>query len=53
MAQGGHGSGSAVRVLTNLGEAPVDLPDGFEVLATSRNLVGGQLPTNTTVWLRD
>jgi alpha-glucosidase len=46
-------SGGSVRVLTNLGEQPVPLPDGAQVLLTSRVLVGGQVPADTTVWLRD
>ena len=37
--------------MTNFGDAPVDLPAG-EVLVSSGPLDGGQLPANTTVWLR-
>ena len=37
--------------MTNFGDAPVDLPAG-EVLVSSGPLEDGQLPANTTVWLR-
>jgi len=37
--------------VTNFGDAPVELPAG-EVLVSSGPLEGGQLPANTTVWLR-
>ncbi|SDC96908.1 alpha-glucosidase [Geodermatophilus telluris] len=37
--------------VTNFGDAPVDLPEG-EVLLASGPLTGGQLPPDTTVWLR-
>ena len=39
------------QTVTNFGDAPVDLPAG-EVLVSSGPLEGGQLPANTTVWLR-
>jgi alpha-glucosidase len=42
---------SGVRVFVNAGATPVDLPSG-EVLIASAELVGGQLPGNTAVWLR-
>jgi alpha-glucosidase len=37
-------------VLTNLGEAPVALPDGAEVLLASGRLAGRSVPADTTVW---
>jgi alpha-glucosidase len=40
----------AVTVLSNLGKAPVELPDG-EILLSSEPLSGRVLPTDTTVWL--
>ncbi len=47
--------GGSVRVLANLGEAPLPLPQGEEVLVSSlpddAELSGG-LPTDATVWLR-
>ena len=39
------------QTVTNFGDAPVDLPAG-EVLVSSGPLDSGQLPANTTVWLR-
>ena len=43
-------------MVTNLGDVPVLLPDGAEVLVASGELaeVGGSraLPTDVTVWLR-
>lgn len=37
--------------ITNFGDAPVELPDG-EVLLASSPLEGGKLPGGTTAWLR-
>jgi alpha-glucosidase len=39
-------------VLLNCGEAPAPLPAG-EVLLASGPVTGGQLPADTSVWLRD
>ncbi len=41
----------AVRVLANVGGAPLAVPDGFEVLVASAGL-DGVLPADTTAWLR-
>ena len=43
----------AVVVVTNLGAAPVALPEGHEVLIASGPLDGAAVPTDTTVWLRE
>jgi alpha-glucosidase len=40
-----------VRCMTNFGNEPVPLPPG-EVLLSSADLDQGQLPSDTTVWLR-
>jgi alpha-glucosidase len=40
-----------VTVITNLGKVAVELPVG-EVLLSSEEIVGGALPTDTTVWIR-
>ena len=40
-----------VTVITNLGKVAVELPVG-EILLASEEIVGGALPTDTTVWLR-
>jgi alpha-glucosidase len=40
-----------VRCMTNFGDEPVPLPPG-EVLLSSAHLDQGQLPSDTTVWLR-
>ncbi len=40
-----------VRVLTNVLGAPVELPEGYEVLLSSVPLRGHVLPTDTAVWL--
>lgn len=39
-----------VLVLANLGDAPVQLPAGAEVLVSSEPLVDGLVPTDVTVW---
>ena len=44
--------GTAVRCIANLSPAAVDLPPGAELLLASGPLAGGQLPTDTTAWLR-
>lgn len=41
--------GSGVQCWMNLGETPVELPVGYEVLLSS-SPVAGQLPANTAVW---
>ena len=40
-----------VTVITNLGKVAVELPVG-EILLSSEEIVGGALPTDTTVWIR-
>ena len=42
---------SGVAVIGNLGTSPIDLPAG-EVLASSGPLVEGQLPGDTTAWVK-
>lgn len=42
---------SGIAVIGNLGSAPIALPAG-EVLASSGPLVGGQLPGDTTAWVK-
>ncbi|MER7073958.1 glycoside hydrolase family 13 protein [Terrabacter sp. NPDC000476] len=41
-----------VLVVANLGEAPVALPEGAEVVVASGPLEDGLVPTDTTVWAR-
>ena len=48
----GGDQGGVVRCVTNLSGRPVDLPPHAEVLLASDPLVGGQLPPDTTAWLR-
>ncbi len=43
----------AVQVLANLGDEPLALPEDMRVLLGSDDLVAGQLPPDTTVWLSD
>ncbi|MGN6426259.1 MAG: glycoside hydrolase family 13 protein [Leifsonia sp.] len=38
--------------VTNLSAAPVDLPDHVAILLSSSPLAGGQLPSDSTAWLR-
>ena len=38
--------------VTNLSAAPVDLPDHVAILLSSSPLAGGQLPPDSTAWLR-
>jgi alpha-glucosidase len=45
--------GGVVRVVANVGGAPLELPAGSEVLVASGELEGETLPTDTTVWLRE
>ncbi|GIG91838.1 alpha-glucosidase [Plantactinospora endophytica] len=48
-----HFRNGGVRVLTNLGADPVELPAGAELLHASGPLDGdGRVPTDVTVWLR-
>ena len=42
---------SNVVVVANMGEAPVELPDG-EVVLVSEDLVGGALPPNAAAWIK-
>ncbi|AXI76715.1 glycoside hydrolase family 13 protein [Peterkaempfera bronchialis] len=44
--------GDGFRCLTNLSDAPVPLPAGAETLLASGELTDGQLPPDTSVWLR-
>ncbi|GAA2758599.1 glycoside hydrolase family 13 protein [Actinopolymorpha rutila] len=44
--------GSSFRCVVNLGQEPVELPAGAEVLLASAPLPDGKLPTDTSVWLR-
>ena len=47
----GDGGGAEFQSWTNFGSEPVALPAG-EVLISSGELVDGQLPSDTTVWLK-
>ena len=47
----GDGGGAEFQSWTNFGSEPVALPAG-EVLISSGELVDGQLPADTTVWLK-
>jgi alpha-glucosidase len=38
--------------IVNFGPDPVPLPAGASVLISSNQLIGGALPQDTTVWLR-
>jgi alpha-glucosidase len=44
--------GDTFACVTNLGAGPADLPRGSTVLLASNPVEGGQLPQDTTVWLR-
>ena len=44
--------GAAFANITNLSAAPVDLPEHQAILLSSRPLVDGKLPPDSTVWLR-
>jgi alpha-glucosidase len=44
--------GPAFASLTNFGQEPADLPDHEAVLLSSSELEGGQLPSDSTAWLR-
>ena len=44
--------GEGIQVIANLGDEPVPVPEGAQVLVSSGHLVGGAVPTDTTVWLR-
>ena len=43
--------GTGVRCIANMGPSPIPLPPG-EVLLASEDLPPGELPGDTTVWLR-
>jgi alpha-glucosidase len=43
--------GAGVRCVANMGSSPIPLPPG-EVLLASEDLPPGELPGDTTVWLR-
>nr|WP_238329732.1 glycoside hydrolase family 13 protein [Ornithinimicrobium humiphilum] len=43
--------GRPVTVLANLGDDPVALPEGLEVLVSSGRLEDGAVPSDVTVWL--
>jgi alpha-glucosidase len=46
-------TGERVLVISNLGEEPVAVPAGAQVLVSSGPLTPkGWVPTDTTVWLR-
>jgi alpha-glucosidase len=38
--------------ITNLSSAPIDLPDGADVLLASEDVSNGQIPPDATTWLR-
>ncbi len=42
----------AITVLANVGDVPVELPGGGDVLLASEPLDGSTLPADTTAWLR-
>jgi alpha-glucosidase len=44
--------GGEFACVTNLGAGPADLPPGSTVLLASHPVEGGQLPQDTTAWLR-
>jgi alpha-glucosidase len=44
--------GTGVRCVCNLSPAPIDLPEHADLLLASGPLAGGQLPPDTTAWLR-
>jgi alpha-glucosidase len=46
------GRGDKFACVTNLGAGPADLPRGSTVLLSSNPVEGGQLPQDTTAWLR-
>ena len=46
------GDGGTTRVVANLGDTAVHLPDGFETLVLSGPTDDGRLPTDTTAWIR-
>jgi alpha-glucosidase len=49
-AVGPHGA--RVRIVSNLGEEPVELPQDADVIVASGPLEDGAVPTDTTVWVR-
>ena len=50
--RGTGADGTAVRCIANLSPAAIDLPPGAELLLASGPLTDGQLPPDTTAWLR-
>jgi alpha-glucosidase len=44
--------GERFACIVNFGRDAVELPVGVDVLITSNELEGGELPQDTTVWLR-
>jgi alpha-glucosidase len=48
----GGGADGGVRCVANLSASPVELPPHAAVLLTSGPLTNGQLPPDTTAWLR-
>jgi alpha-glucosidase len=44
--------GSEFACITNFGQEPADLPEHAAVLLSSSELEGGQLPSDSTAWLR-
>jgi alpha-glucosidase len=48
----GYVAGETVRCIANLSAGPVGLPSGADVLLASGPVDDGQLPPDTTVWLR-
>ncbi len=49
LTNGGDGR-DRVLVVTNFGDAPVELPEGAEVVVASAALEEGRVPRDTTVW---
>ena len=41
----------SITIIANIGDSPVELPEG-EVLVTSGEIAGPQLPPNTTAWVK-
>ena len=41
----------SIAIIANIGDSPVELPEG-EVLVTSGEIAGPQLPPNTTAWVK-
>ena len=45
-------SNGSTTVITNLGDAPVPVPDGLTVAVASADLVGGAVAPDATIWAR-